>query len=146
MDSGYKIGDIMTREVHTTFQGEIISLCARKMRDEMVGSLVVIEGNKVVGILTEQDLARKVVAEAKDAHATLVKEIMSKKVVYINPDEDINKAVELMGQNSIKHLPVISNGKLEGIITFKDIIAIEPALIEILSFKNNLEYLKNKQD
>lgn len=137
METGYKIGEIMTRDVKTTFQGDIITLAAKKMADEEIGCLVILDKDKVVGILTEQDIARKVVAQGREGAATLVKEIMSREVVHIEPPEDLHKAVELMGQNGIKHLPVISNGKLQGIITFKDIIALEPALIEAMSFKNN---------
>lgn len=142
METGYKIGEIMTREVKTTFHGDIITIAARKMAEHKVGSLVIMDHHKVVGILTEQDISRKVVAEGKNAHATLVKDIMSKEVIYIEPEEDLHRAVELMEQNSIKHLPVIYKGKLEGIITFKDIIAIEPALIDKMSFRNNLEDLE----
>ena len=143
METGYKIGEVMTRDVKTTFQGEIVTLAARKMAEEEVGCLVITDEDKVVGILTEQDLARKVVAHGKEGHATLVKEIMSRDVVHIGPEEDIHRAVELMSQNNIKHLPIISKGKLQGILTFKDIIAIEPALIEKLSFKNNSENLED---
>lgn len=142
METGYKIGDVMIRDVHTTFQGDIITLAAKKMAENEVGCLIIEDKDKVVGILTEQDIARKVVAEGRQAEATLVKEIMSRKVVHIEPREDLHRAVELMGQNSIKHLPVISKGKLQGIITFKDIIALEPALIEKLSFKNSSKDLE----
>lgn len=136
METGYKIGEIMVRDVHTTFQGDIITLAARKMAEEKVGCLVIMDEEKAVGILTEQDIARKVVAEGREGAATLVKEIMSKELIHITPEEDLHRAVELMGQNGIKHLPVISKGKLQGILTFKDIIALEPALIEAMDFKN----------
>ncbi len=144
MESGYKIGEIMVRDVKTTFQGDIVTLAARKMADEKIGCLVITNEDKVVGILTEQDIARKVVAEGREAPATLVKEVMSKNIVHISPNEDLHRAVELMGQNNIKHLPVISNGKLEGILTFKDIIAIEPALIESMSFKSSVRNILDK--
>ncbi|MGV8131732.1 MAG: cyclic nucleotide-binding/CBS domain-containing protein [Candidatus Pacearchaeota archaeon] len=143
METGYKIGEIMVRDVHTTFQGDIITLAARKMAQEKIGCLVITDDKeRVVGILTEQDIARKVVAEGRQAEATLVKEIMSREIIHLEPHEDLHKAVELMGQNNIKHLPVISKGKLQGILTFKDIIALEPALIESMSFKNNLKNLE----
>ena len=137
METGYKVGEIMVREVKTTFQGDIITLAARKMADEKIGCLVITDKDKVVGILTEQDIARKVVAEGRECATTLVKEIMSREIVHIDPKEDLYRAVELMNQNSIKHLPVISKGKLQGILTFKDIIAIEPALIDSMSFKSS---------
>lgn len=143
METGYKIGDIMVRDVHTTFQGDIVTLAAKKMAEEKVGCLIITDKERVVGILTEQDIARKVVAEGREGAATLVKEVMSRDVIHIAPEEDLHKAVELMGQNNIKHLPVISKGKLEGILTFKDIIALEPALIEAMSFKNNSRNLED---
>lgn len=143
MEAGYKIGEIMVRDVHTTFQGDIITLAARKMAQEKIGCLIITDKDKVVGILTEQDIARKVVAEGRQAEATLVKEVMSREIIHIEPHEDLHKAVELMGQNGIKHLPVISKGKLQGILTFKDIIALEPALIDAMSFKNNSRNLED---
>lgn len=143
MEAGYKIGEIMVRDVHTTFQGDIVTLAAKKMAEEKIGCLIITDKDKVVGILTEQDIARKVVAEGRQAEATLVKEVMSREVIHIEPHEDLHKAVELMGQNGIKHLPVISKGKLQGILTFKDIIALEPALIEAMSFKNNSRNLEH---
>ena len=143
MEAGYKIGEIMVRDVHTTFQGDIVTLAAKKMAEEKVGCLIITDKEKVVGILTEQDIARKIVAEGKQAEATLVKEVMSREVIHISPEEDLHRAVELMGQNNIKHLPVISKGKLQGILTFKDIIALEPALIETMSFKNNSRNLED---
>ncbi|MEK6894806.1 MAG: CBS domain-containing protein [Nanoarchaeota archaeon] len=138
METGYRIGEIMIRDVKTTFQGDIITLAARKMAEEKVGCLVIMDKSEVVGILTEQDITRKVVAEGREAPATLVKEIMSRNLIHIDPNEDLHRAVELMGQNNIKHLPVISSGKLVGILTFKDVIAIEPALIEAMSFKSSV--------
>lgn len=143
MEAGYKIGEIMVRDVRTTFQGDIVTLAARKMAEEKIGCLIITDNDKVVGILTEQDIARKVVAEGRQAEATLVKEVMSREVIHITPEEDLHKAVELMGQNGIKHLPVISKGKLQGILTFKDIIALEPALIDAMSFKNNSRNLED---
>ena len=67
---------------------------------------------------------------------TPVSEIMSVSITTIEPERDIRDAIQLMGANEIKHLPVLVEGKLAGIITFKDIIKIEPALIELLSFKS----------
>lgn len=94
-----------------------------------VGSVVVVEEGKIVGILTERNILMAV-AEGKDTETTTAKEIMSKDVVTIGPDNDIRDAIDIMVKKKIKKLPVIHEGKLVGIITASDIIVFEPKLIE----------------
>jgi signal-transduction protein with cAMP-binding, CBS, and nucleotidyltransferase domain len=137
METGYKIHEIMSREVFTINSDSLIVDAAKKMASNKVGSLVVLHEGKIEGILTEQDLARKAVAEQLNISAVMVREIMTSPVHTIEPERDLNDAMSLMGTNEIKHLPVVSKGKLHGIITAKDAIQIEPGLIELLSFKSS---------
>lgn len=137
MDTGYSVADIMTQKVLTISPDKNLYSCAKLMAEKKIGSLVIVDKNNVVGILTEQDLARKVVALGIDAARTVVSEHMSKHVITIAPDEDIYTAMVTMGKNDIKHLPVLKDKRLVGIITFKDIIKVEPALIEVISFKSS---------
>ncbi len=139
MGSGYAVGEIMVRDVATIAPTVSLVACARAMREQKVGCLVVTEGEQVVGILTEQDIARKVVAEGLDPEQNTVAEIMSRTVETISPDKDLQDAVLLMGNNEIKHLPVIHEGKLMGILTAKDIIFVEPTLIEKLTFNVSMQ-------
>jgi signal-transduction protein with cAMP-binding, CBS, and nucleotidyltransferase domain len=137
MRTGYKVGEIMVRNTFTVSPNFLIIDCAKKMAEREIGSLVVVENGKVVGIVTEQDLARKALARGIDVEKTQVSKIMSSNVNTIEPDRDIYDAFVLMGINRIKHLPVVLQGELKGMITSKDVIQIQPGLIDLLSFKNS---------
>ena len=144
MRTGYQVGDVMTQDVLTTGPNMSIGECAKLMAKKEIGSIVIAEKGKVLGILTEQDLARKVLAEEINPMTVKVSEIMSKNVHSIAPGTDIYDAMVRMGKEKIKHLPVINGGQLLGIISFKDIIRIEPDLIEALSFKSSLNAQQKK--
>lgn len=136
MDTGYKVSDVLVKDVFNIDRHASIEACARNMKNHTVGSLVIIEDRKPVGIITEQDICRKVVAEGLDIKETKVNEIMSTNLKTINGNEDIHEAMHQMGQNEVKHLLVVSDGNFEGIVTFKDIIQVVPSLIELVEFKN----------
>ncbi len=148
MNTGYLVGEIMSSEVVSASPETKIIEAAKIMADKKIGSVVVVIFSKVAGIITEQDLTRKVLAKGIDAKEKTIEEIMSKNIQTIEPEKDIYEAVSLMGNNEIKHLPVVSDGKLVGIITAKDIIKIEPGLIDLLNFKSseNSRRLKDEKD
>jgi len=129
MDTGYKISDLMVQKVLATTPATTVRQCAKLMSDKKIGSLVVADDKKIMGIVTEQDMSRKVVAAGLDYEAP-VSEIMTKKLVDIMPTDDIYTAMVRMSKYNIKHLPVVHGGKLVGIISFKDIIRANPSLIE----------------
>lgn len=97
-----------------------------------IGSLVVIEDNKISGIITSTDVL-KAIAGGKDPNRTTIGEVMSKNVITIEPDTSLEKAVEIMIEKRIKKLPVLDNNKLVGIITASDIIVVEPKLIRSIA-------------
>ncbi|MDP1694424.1 MAG: CBS domain-containing protein [Candidatus Woesearchaeota archaeon] len=138
MLTGIRVREIMRNKVASTADSMSIMECAQKMAREEVGSLVIEQNGKVQGIITEQDLARKALAKGLDPKTTKVSQLMTKKVHTIGPDQDIYEAVVKMGKEKIKHLPVVENEKLIGIISYKDIIKMQPGLIELLSFKSSL--------
>lgn len=138
MLTGIRVREIMRNKVASTADTMSIMECAQKMARDEVGSLVIEQKGKVIGIITEQDLARKALAKGLDPKATKVNQLMTKKVHTIGPDDDIYQAVVKMGKQKIKHLPVTENEKLMGIISYKDIIKMQPGLIELLSFKSSL--------
>lgn len=138
MLTGIRVREVMRNKVVSIEDSASIMECAKKMAKEEVGSLVIQQGNEVKGIITEQDLARKALAKGLDPKATKVNKLMVKKVYTIGPDNDVYEAVVKMGKQKIKHLPVIENEKLMGIISYKDIIKLQPGLIELLSFKSSL--------
>jgi len=130
MDTGYKVSDLMNENVLTVTSNTTLRSCAKVMATKKIGSVIVQEGKKVVGILTEQDLARKVVAQGVDADDSVVAEVMSKKLVTIMPSDDVYTAMVRMSKYNIKHLPVMKGEQLVGILTVKDIIRANPTLLE----------------
>ncbi|MBI4010536.1 MAG: CBS domain-containing protein [Candidatus Aenigmarchaeota archaeon] len=97
-----------------------------------IGSLVISDGEKIFGILTSSDIL-KAIASGKDVGKTLIDNVMTKNVITIEPDKDIEAAVDLMVQNKIKKLPVVDQGRLVGVITASDIFTIEPKLLANLA-------------
>lgn len=108
----------------------------RRMAEKEVGALVVTEGAQVVGLISEREYARKVVLQGRTSPTTLVKEIMISPVVYIHLDQAIEECMSLMTEKCTRHLPVIEDGKLVGLISIgdivKSIIADQQFLIEQL--------------
>ena len=108
----------------------------QRMAEKEVGALVVTEGAQVVGLISEREYAREVVLQGRTSPTTLVKEIMTSPVVYIHLDQPIEECMALMTEKRTRHLPVIENGKLVGLISIgdivKSIIADQQFLIEQL--------------
>lgn len=104
---------------------------ARLMKDKKIGNVLVVEDNQPIGILTESDIIKKVVAEGKPSKNVLVKEVMTTPVIVADPYVPVEEAMKTMGKCNIRRLPVVENGKLIGIITHKDISRISPLLNEI---------------
>ncbi len=108
----------------------------RRMAEKEVGALVVTEAAQVVGLISEREYARKVVLAGRTSPTTLVKEIMITPVMYIHLDQTIEECMSLMTEKRTRHLPVIEDGKLVGLISIgdivKSIIADQQFLIEQL--------------
>lgn len=94
----------------------------QRMAEKEVGALVVTEGAQVVGLITEREYARKVVLQGRTSPTTLVKEIMTSPVVYIHLDQPIEECMALMTEKRTRHLPIIEDGKLVGVISIGDIV------------------------
>jgi CBS domain-containing protein len=140
LETGYKVGDCMTLHPITVSKELSIIDCARMMRDKHVGSLIVEDKKRLVGLVTEQDLVRRSLAEGRDPDKTSVEEIMvgMKDLVTIEPGRDLFDALKAMRDYSIRHLPVMERGNLVGFLTSKDILKIQPQLFEILAEKYEL--------
>ena len=108
----------------------------QRMAEKEVGALVVTEADKVVGLISERDYARKVILHGRASPTTLVKEIMTSSVVYIRLDQPIDECMALMTAKRVRHLPVIEDDKLVGLISIgdlvKSIIADQQFIIEQL--------------
>jgi len=92
------------------------------MADKDIGALVVTEGDKIVGVFSERDYARKVVLRGRWSKDTPVSEIMTASVLHVPPWRTIDDCMAIMTENRVRHLPVVENGKLVGIITIGDVV------------------------
>jgi CBS domain-containing protein len=106
------------------------------MAEKSVGALVVTEGERVAGIITERDYARKIVLMARSSKETAVSDIMTSPVMYVRPDQTSQECMALMTANRLRHLPVMDRGKLIGLVSIgdlvKDIISEQRFIIEQL--------------
>lgn len=106
------------------------------MAEKGIGALLVMEGPKIVGIVSERDYARKVVLLGRSAEETLVRDIMSSPVMYVRPDNTNEDCMALMTENRLRHLPIIDKDELIGLISIgdlvKDIISEQKFIIDQL--------------
>ena len=122
------VKNVMNKKVVIAKPEATLREASKVMSDLNIGCLVVVEKEKIVGIITSSDILKSI-ASGKDPDETLVQEMMSKPVKTIDSDKTIEDAANLMVQNKIKKLPVVDEGKLIGMVTTTDIMAIEPKLI-----------------
>jgi len=132
-EQDYTVGDFMTKDLVQVSQETTVKQCAEVMVAERVSSAVVLENNAVTGIITEKDLAKKVVAKGLDANKLLVKDVMSVDLVTVEPETSLYDAMLKLTKNKIKHLPVVRDNVALGIITAMDILRVQPSYMEVLS-------------
>ena len=92
------------------------------MAEMEIGALVVMEGDRIAGIFSERDYARNVILKGRSSKETPVKEIMISKVITISPTDTVEDCMNLMTDKHIRHLPVVSEGKLVGLLSIGDIV------------------------
>ena len=117
-----QILDKKGREVYSVSPDESVFSALELMADKNIGAVVVVENEKVVGILSERDYARKVILHGKTSKDTPVRDIMTEKVLYVRPDNASDECMALMADKRIRHLPVLEHDKLIGIISISDIV------------------------
>ena len=122
--------------VHHIDPGASVYDALRLMTDKNVGALLVMERGNIVGIISERDCARKVALMDRAPKQTAVRDVMTSKVLYARPDQTNEECMALMTDNRLRHLPVVDNGKLLGLISIgdlvKDIISEQQFTIEQL--------------
>ena len=123
-------------EVHTINPDATVLEAIRRMAEHGIGALVVMEGGAIVGMVTERDYARKVILMGRNSDQTAVREIMSPTVLYVRPQQSNEDCMALMANSRVRHLPVMENGRLTGLISMgdlvKDIISDQQFTIEQL--------------
>ena len=119
---GTSIRDAMTSNPSNVEMSSSVVEAARLMKSEDVGSIPVTEGDRLVGIVTDRDIAIRVVAEGKDVQGVTVGEIASTDLITVDPQQDLDEALRLMAQHQVRRLPVVEeDGRLVGILAQADV-------------------------
>ena len=119
--SDKRVGQAMTRDPRAVTPTAPVAEAARLMRQDDVGAVPVVEGGRLVGMLTDRDIAMRLVADARDPHTTTVSEVASEKLVTVRPDEGLDNALRLMAKHQVRRLPVVENDRLVGIVAQADV-------------------------
>ena len=138
MQADIPVKEVMTRNVCTARKDESLLNAARKMLECGVGSIIIVENGKPVGIVTERDILKKVVAKNKVPAKVSLEEIMSYPLITISPTTSLREAADIMKKRGIRRLPIVDNGgNLVGIITDNDILNVAIDLGEFASLLGN---------
>ena len=122
-----KIKDVMTKDVSSLHVDDTVIKAAEIMKEQNVGSVPVCDSNRVVGMITDRDIALRTVASGKNPDKQSVRDVMSTNPVVGQPEMDVLDAAKIMGERQIRRLPVIEKNGLVGIVSLGD-LAIEPSL------------------
>jgi CBS domain-containing protein len=94
----------------------------KMMAENNIGSLVVLEDGKLVGVITERHYAREIILKGRTSPGTLVRDIMSTKVIYARPDQSVEECMAVMTARAVRHLPVLEGARLVGIVSIGDMV------------------------
>jgi len=130
MKIGIKVGDIMGREIVSAKPDMKVKECAKLMNQKRAELVVIKNKGAIQGVLAEKDIIWAL-TKSKNINNLKVKDIMVKKVVSIEPDKDLYEALLKMKSKKVKWLPVMNKSNVIGMLTLKDILQIEPSLVEI---------------
>lgn len=125
-----------SKVVHAITPNDTVYDAVKKMAEQNIGALLVMEGDQIVGIVTERDYARKVVLAGRSSRETPVSVIMTTQVLCVGPLQTTEECMAIMTENRLRHLPVVDDGKLIGLVSIgdlvKDIISEQQFTIEQL--------------
>jgi len=125
------LSELSIKEVKTIELGETVDKAASRMAEANIGSLIVVNGDNLLGILTERDILKKVVANNTLPSEVGVEEVMAFPLVSMPPDVPVGLAIEKMAKLGIRRMPVVEGGKLLGIVCARDVFRTAPKLFEI---------------
>jgi CBS domain-containing protein len=126
------VRDIMSKDVRVVRPDTSVKEVVATMNKFDIGSIVVVQGDRPVGIITERDILRRLVEPCLAPETLTARQIMTSPVLSISETANIEETAKLMARKRVKKLPVINNGKLVGMITYTDIVAKVPTLLTIL--------------
>jgi len=116
-----RIGDVMTKNVTKLPASASVADAARKMREEDIGAVVIEDERGAVCLVTDRDIAIRVVAESLDPKQTRLGDVCSRDIISASPDDDADRAVEMMRQRAIRRIPVVDAGRVVGIVSLGDL-------------------------
>ncbi|MCD6154796.1 MAG: CBS domain-containing protein [Candidatus Verstraetearchaeota archaeon] len=117
----FLVKDYMRKDIITVDSGVSIHEAVKIMKNRESDYLIVLKDGNPIGIITEEDLVRKVLAEERDPRETSVDEVMTSPLITIEPEACLSEAAELMGERNVRKIPVVKDGVIYGIITSKEI-------------------------
>ena len=115
---------LLIRDVTCVQPSQTVAEVSLIMRDQDIGSVIVGQGSKPLGILTERDVSRRVVAEGLDPAKTTVKSVMSKKLVSVDASDPLDKVFECLSSGKFRHLPILDKGEVVGIVSLTDLAKV----------------------
>lgn len=114
--------EVKGNDVWTITPDEAVYDALQLMADKNVGALVVAKDGQIIGVISERDYARKVILKGKSSRETLVREIMTSPAICVTPDKTVEQCLALMTDKHIRHLPVVDDGKLVGVVSVGDLV------------------------
>lgn len=125
-----EVGDVMTHEVITEDEDALVTIISNDMEQSGIGSVVITKGGKPVGIITDRDIAIKVIMKDRKPSKIKAKEIMSSPLITIEPYEPMEKACKLLAEKDIRRLPVMEGDELVGIISVRNVLTRNPTCVK----------------
>jgi len=120
-----RVGSVLEQKGSTVWSvtpDQTVYKAIERMADKGVGALLVISAEKLVGIVSERDYTRKVILNGKSSQATVVHEIMTSPVIFVAPDQTVDECMGIMTRRHIRHLPIMENGNVLGVVSIGDLV------------------------
>lgn len=136
-----KVRDILTSKGHNVYFVEpsmMVYHAVERMCEKNIGALLIVDNGRLVGIFTERDYARKLILKGKSSKTTPISELMTQNPITVTPEHTVDECMALMTGKFIRHLPVMENGELIGLISIGDVVKLT-----IEEQKDIIEYLEN---
>jgi CBS domain-containing protein len=118
---GKSVREAMTQNPRSVSPSDSVTDAARVLKDENIGSVPVVEGNRLIGMLTDRDITTRVVAEQRDPASTSVQDVASRELVTAESSSNLDEALQLMAQHQVRRLLVVEEGRLVGVLAQADV-------------------------